>query len=90
MLLVSLFTSIDPFRVDIDRFGKVVDCGLEVFEAYAATDPSHVPCSVHFNFARLLMITEWTIELCVQWFNGLSLSWRLSFTLPLGHRLRSI
>jgi len=50
-LLVGRLAGVDPFAVDVDGFGQVVDSGLEVLQTDATRDAARVAGSVHFDFA---------------------------------------
>ncbi len=88
-LLVDWLASVDPFAVDINWFGEIVNCGLKIFETYATRDASGVSRSVHFDFAWLLVITKRTVEQHFQWFYRFPFGRRLSFTLSFSHQFIS-
>lgn len=87
VLIVSCLASVNPFRVDIDWFGEIINSGTVVFQADSATDSARIPWPIDLYLARLFVITEGTVEESVQWLDGLFRSHRLAFRLFLGHRV---
>jgi hypothetical protein len=76
---IGIFTCINPITVDVYWFRQIVNGSLEVFKTYTTGYVSSVTTSVHFNIARLFMVTERTVEHAIKWFKNLSLWWWLSW-----------
>ena len=50
ILLISCFTSVNPFIVYIDRLRKEIDSGLKVFHTNRTLYSSSISCFLHFHF----------------------------------------
>ena len=62
VLSVGGFTSVDPFIVDIDGFGKKVNGSLEILETFGALNSSRVSFFVHRTFTRFFVIAKRAIK----------------------------